>query len=240
MTLETRKKLIGVLSVPCILLVLYLAFWLIWRLLDLPADESLIALIGEYFRRYGLWVVFVSSLIEGFFILGQYFPGGLVIFLGVISAGKDTARAMEVVMIVSLAFFVSYTLNYLVGKYGWYKLLVKFGLSHSLEEAQRKLQKHGLSAVVFSYWEPNLASITATAAGILKIPLAKFSLISGVGIVMWNTFWGTLVFNLGKEALKITGFKYVLVIFCVWVVFLLVKYYVMSRRNSGIGIMNPN
>jgi len=231
MNSETRKKLIGILSVPCSLLALYLVFWAVWRFLDLPSDESLMATIGDFFSRYGLWVVFISSLIEGFLILGQYFPGGTVIFLGVISAGEDVGRAVEVVIVVSLAFFISYAFNYLIGKYGWYKLLIRFGMKGSLEDAKRKLQKHDLSAVIFSYWEPNLASITATAAGILNIPILRFLAVSAGGILIWNTFWGTLVFSLGANALKIIGLKYVLVIFCAWVAFLLVKHYFTHWRD---------
>ncbi len=231
MNLEKRKALIGILSVPCALLALYLVFWLVWRLLGLPSDESLMAIVGDFFGRYGLWVVFISSLIEGFLILGQYFPGGTVIFLGVISAGEDVGRAIEVVAVVSLAFFISYTLNYLIGKYGWYKLLIRFGMKGSLEDAKRKLQRHDLNAVIFSYWEPNLASITATAAGILNIPILRFLAVSAGGILIWNTFWGTLVFSLGADALKIIGLKYVLIIFCVWVAFLLVRHHLANRHN---------
>jgi len=155
--------------------------------------------------------------------LGQYFPGGTIIFLGVISAGQDMYKATEVVLIVAIAFFISYTLNYIVGKYGWYNLLIKFGLKNSLENAKGKLNKQGLNAVIFSYWEPNLASITATAAGVLKVPLANFLLYSFIGIVIWETFWGTLVFFMGNAALKLMGIKYVLVIFACWVSIILIK-----------------
>ena len=117
-------------------------------------------------------------------------------------------RATEVVLVVSIAFFVSYIMNYLIGKYGWYKLFVKFGLKKPLDNAQKRLNKHGLKAIMFSYWEPNLASITATAAGVLKLSIKKFILYSIIGVIVWNTFWGVLVFKLGEEALKLTGLKY--------------------------------
>ena len=181
------------LAVPIALLVVYLLVFFVWRLLGLPADEKLVAAVKDWFDEYGLWVVLISAIVEGTLILGQYYPGGIVIFLGVITAGHDIPRVIAVVAIVSLAFFIGYTIDYFVGKYGWYRLFLKFGFGKGLQNAQTKLQKHELSAVIFSYWEPNLASITATAAGVLQIPLRRFQIKSIIGILVWNTFWGTLV-----------------------------------------------
>ena len=208
--------------------------YVIWKLLGLPTDDKMVDIVKGSFEKYGLWIVFVGALIEGFLLLGQYFPGGTIIFLGVISAGKNIPRVIEVVAIVSVAFIISYTLNYLVGKYGWYRLLVKFGLSKSLEESKQKLEKQGLNAVIFSYWEPNLASLIATAAGILRIPMKKFQSYSVVGVIMWNIFWGTLVFSLGIAVLKMTGLKYVLIIFIVWVAIILVKSYLEKKKEPHL------
>lgn len=224
------KEFFKVISIPLILMGIYLSMYLIWQLLGLPSDEQLIPIVKGWFKTYGLWIVFVGALIEGFFLLGQYFPGGFIIFLGVISAGDDIPRAALVVLVVSISFFISYTLNYLIGKYGWYKLLMKFGLGGSLEKSKQKLEKQGLNAVFLSYWEPNLASITATAAGVLHIPLVKFSLYSAAGIIVWNIFWGTLVYVLGESAITAIGLKYVFIIFGIWVGILLIKNYVFNTK----------
>jgi len=69
-------------------------------------------------------------------------------------------------------------------------------LAHSIEKSKAKLVQQGMNAIFFSYWEPNLASFTATAAGVLKVPFKIFSLYSAMGIVLWNIFWGTLVYSL--------------------------------------------
>jgi len=230
--LNVMKEAIKLLSVPLVLVVIYLVMYAVWRILGLPDDEHLLVIVREWFSRYGLWIVFISALIEGFLLLGQYFPGGFIIFLGVISAGNDISRATGVVLIVCLSFFISYSLNYLVGKYGWYILLAKFGLAGSIEKSREKLIKQGLNAIFFSYWEPNLASLTATAAGILNVPFKKFSFYSAAGILLWNIFWGTLVFTLGESALKIVGLKYVLFIFFVWVAIILFKKYVFDKKFS--------
>lgn len=227
-------KILKLLSVPIILMSLYLMMYLCWKILGLPANDQMILIAQNWFRNYGLWIVFIGALIEGFLLLGQYFPGGLIIFLGVVSVGKDIPKAMEVVLIVCISFFIAYTLNYLVGKYGWYKLLVKFGLSKSIEESKEKIIRQGMNAVFFSYWEPNLASITATAAGILNVPFKRFSLYSATGIILWNIFWGTLVYTLGESALKIIGFKFVIIIFLIWIIIIILKNKVFIKNKKVI------
>lgn len=226
------KEILKLLSIPLILIGIYLLMYLVWKVLNLPTDDQLLIIVREWFAQYGLWIVFISALVEGFLLLGQYFPGGFIIFLGVISAGKDIPRAMEVVSVVCISFFIAYSLNYLVGKYGWYKLLSKFGLIGSIERSKEKLTKQGLNAIFFTYWEPNLASLTATAAGILGISFKKFLLYSAIGIVLWNIFWGTLVYVLGESALKIVGLKWVLIIFGIWIGIILFKKYVLDKKLS--------
>lgn len=204
----------------------------LWNIFNLPKDEKLIEITKNWFNNYGLWIIFISAILEGTFILGQYYPGGLVIFLGVISAGNNIPKVIEVVAIVSVSFFIGYTFDYLIGKHGWYKLFLKFGLKKSLENAQTKLIKHQFNAVFFSYWEPNLASVIATAAGILQIPLKKFSLHSLIGIVVWNTFWGSLVATLGARALELIGLKWALILFFVWVATILIKHYIFDKNGT--------
>lgn len=186
----------------------------------------------KQFDQHGYWLVFVAALIEGFFIIGNWFPGGVVIFLGVISAGQDIKRVVIVVSLVCIAFFISYYLNYLVGKYGWYKLFVGLKLKQSLDRARMRLEKHAFNAIILSYWEPNIASVTATAAGILFLPLKKFLPYSSFAIVMWNTAWGVTVHMLGERALKLTGKKYIIGALLIWIVVIVVKESMKSKREQ--------
>jgi len=226
--MNKTKEIFKLLSVPIVFIVVYATVHLLWKIFDFPSYEELLVLVKEWFVIYGLGIVFTSALIEGFLLLGQYFPGGLIIFLGVISAGNDGLKAAQVIGVVSVAFFISYSLNYCAGKYGWYRLFSKFGLQGFIDKAKQKLQTRELSVIFLSYWEPNLASITATAAGILNMPFKKFSLYSGVAIVMWNALWGILVYKLGERALLMTGVSYALIIFVIWVSVLLFKKYVFE------------
>ena len=163
---QTIKEIAGLLAIPLILLATYFLVFLIWIAFNLPSADELVSIVTNYFNNYGLWIVFISALIEGFFIIGQYFPGSTIIFIGVISAGKDVVRAAEIVLIVGVAFTMAYYGDYLIGRYGWYKLFLKFGLKKPIEQAKKKISKHAFKGIISSYWEPSLATIAATASGI--------------------------------------------------------------------------
>lgn len=210
------NSILKAISIPLTLLVIYISYTILWRVFGLPSISELTEIIKHSFDTYGLWIVLGASFIEGLLLLGQYFPGGFVIFLGVISARGDALRAVEVVVLVSIAFFLAYMVNYLLGRYGWYRLFLKFGLEGSIERAQEKVSKHAFFAFMANYWDTNLASIIATAAGVLKLPVRKFLAYSTLGIVVWNTFWGFLVYFVGEFILdnQTPIFFVVLVIWC--------------------------
>ncbi len=219
MNLRVRfdKSLVAVIVTPSIFLVLSIAYMLIWRAFGLPVGDALVAAITEFFARYGLWVVFVSSVLESALLLGNYFPGGVIIFMSVVAARGNVLDIIAAVCTVSAGFCIGYGIDYALGRYGWYRLFLKLGLATQLEQAQAKLLRHSKKAFAFSYWEPNIASITATAAGILHMPVRTFLLYSLVALLCWNMFWGTLVGFVGKDVLFIfSSWKYVIAALLVW------------------------
>ncbi len=227
-----KPAILKLLAIPLTIILLYVLLALFERIFHFSSRDMFLGFLMKQFDRHGYWLVFVAALIEGFFIIGNWFPGGVVIFLGVISAGQDIKRVVIVVSLVCIAFLISYYLNYLVGKYGWYKLFVGLKLKESLEKAQKRVEKQAFNAIILSYWEPNIASVTATAAGILFLPLKKFLPYSLFAIVMWNTAWGMLVHKLGERALKLTGKKYIIGALLIWIAVIVVKELVKSKKAT--------
>ena len=193
--------------------------YIAWRFFGLPPQEELIDIAKTYFDKYGLAILLVSSLIEGTVLVGWYYPGSLVIFLGVILAGKDIKAVVAAVATITIGLFFAYIVNFLLGKYGWYRLLLKFGLREALEDAKARVTKHGLVAIFMSYWQPNLAALVATSAGILDFSFTKFLIYSLVAAVIWNTFWGTLVYFIGEEVLNLVGLRFVFLAIFLWIAY---------------------
>jgi membrane protein DedA with SNARE-associated domain len=228
------KSWLKALTLPLTIVVFTLLYQILWQVLDWPTGEALTNLLTNFFIHYGLWLVFICSILESAVIIGNYFPGGLVIFISVVACGSNIPKIILTVAIVSLGFFIGYLIDYLLGKYGWYKLLVKFGFSNQIEQAKTKLLKHSLKAIFSSYWEVNLASITATSAGILQMDFKTFLWQSTGVLLFWNLVWGTLIGTLGKRAIDIiTNWKYALPILATWLIVLILKIKYDNRKNNS-------
>ena len=220
---HVSKNIWKTIGLPLIFLGVFSSLYLVWKILDLPPEAELIEIARAYFEKYGLVTVLVSAIIEGLLLIGWYYPGSLVILLGVIFAGKNIPHVIEVVSVVTLGLFIAYIINFFLGKYGWYRLLLAFGLKEPLENAQHRLIKYGLSGIFISYWQPNLAALASTAAGILHFSFRKFLLYSLVSVVTWNIFWGTLVYFLGEASLSFVGLKFAFIAIGIWIAFRLIS-----------------
>lgn len=210
-------------SAPLIFLAVIGSLYVVWWALDLPSQGRLIELSRTYFEQYGLIVVFVSAILEGALLIGIYYPGSLVIFLGVMFAAGDISKIAAVIVVTTLGMLIAYTINFFLGRYGWYQILIRFGLSGELERAKEKLQKHQVKAIIGTYWHPNFAALTSTSAGILGLNFPRFAVFSVVVTICWNVFWGTLAALLGEASLAVMGIRFAIMVVLVWVVYILWK-----------------
>lgn len=220
------------LKTPLILIAVFVSLILIWEIFDLPPDAVLIEMVKGYFIKYGIITVFLASLVEGMLLVGVYLPGGMVIFLGVLTSLGDPERATLSVVMTILGLGLAYIFNYFLGKHGWYKILVKFGMKQSLLDAEVNLQKHHERAIYMSYWQPNLASFVSTASGILRTDFKKFALHSIFATILWCTFWGTTAYLLGDKVLTYLGPVFFIVML-IWIGSIIWGHY-RGKKNRNI------
>jgi membrane protein DedA with SNARE-associated domain len=212
------RRILPFVVLPLIFLGVFGSLFLLWEVLDLPPEQELMARARGYFESYGLVTVFVAGLIEGLLLIGWYFPGALVILAALTLSADNAWEAAQIIALTIGGLSIAYTANYFVGKYGWYRLLVAFGLREGLDRAKGRLTKYGLSAIVTTYWQMNLASLTSTAAGILHFPAGRFLAISIVACAFWVTFWGTMMFLLGQAATAFVSLRVIVAVIAVWLV----------------------
>jgi len=211
------RRALRIIAFPLAVLAVFGVLYAIWLALDLPPEETMVATAKFYLDRYGVVIVLVSAYLEGLLLIGWYFPGTLVIILALVFAGPDPLRTAGVAAVAGSGLFCAYVTNFVAGKYGWYRVLLAFGLRDPLERAQQRLTKYGLSAIFTTYWQANLASCISTAAGILQFSVRRFIAYSFLAEALWVTFWATLIFFLGKAALSLAGFRMVLFLILVWI-----------------------
>ena len=211
------RRALKIVAFPLAVLAVFGILYAIWRALDLPPEETLAQIAKTYLDRYGVVIVFVSAYLEGLLLVGWYFPGSLVIVLALILAAGEPARFAAVAATAGAGLLAAYVTNFFAGKYGWYRLLLAFGLREPLDKAQRRLSRYGLSAIFTTYWQANLASCISTAAGILHFPPARFVIYSATAEALWATFWASIIFFLGSAALAFVGFRMILFMIMLWI-----------------------
>jgi membrane protein DedA with SNARE-associated domain len=198
------KYYLKLLYLPLSLFVISISLVLIWNLFNLPPLDVLLTKVKYWFDLYGLPLLFVSAILEGMLLVCGYFPGLFVIFVSVILADSPF-EAITAVIVGTLGLIVAHSINYILGKYGWYQLLVKFGLKTSIEESRDNLISKGHWTIWSSYWLPSMSALTDTAAGIIHMPFRKFIFHSTFASFAWNSFVGIIVYLIGEPALYVVG-----------------------------------
>jgi membrane-associated protein len=237
------KHYFKLLGLPLFFLALFVTLNLVWKVFSIPPAPVLAEMLRGWFDLFGLPILFLSSIVEGALLLGNYFPGVFVIFVGVILA-RSVGEAAVAVSVASLGLMVAHVINYVLGKYGWHTLLLKLGMKSAVESAKTKLEKRGPLAILLSYWMPNLGAFTDTAAGIIRLPFRTFITYSIVSTIFWNTVVGTVVYLVGDAALSIASPSEVrstifYSVLAVWVIALLLLDY-WERKNPSVEVEKPS
>ena len=203
--------------VPVIFLLLLTGINFVWHYFQLPSQDDLNAKIQGFFLTYGLWVIFISSVIESMLFLGWYFPGSLVIFLGVAATQGNPEQAIKTVICVITGMTLGYTVNYFLGMFGWYKVLVKFGFKSELLKIEKMIREKGMLHSFFLYIMPGFGCLLSTAFGVLQFTFLRFLSFTLLFVVFWDSIWGVLVYHFGMPLFKLLTNNIVMfIIFCVY------------------------
>ena len=227
------RRTVRIIAFPLALLGIFALLYAIWVALDLPPEETIIQIAKTYLDRYGIVIVVLSAYLEGLLLIGWYFPGTLVIIFALIVSAADPLAYIQVALAAGSALYCAQVTNFFIGKYGWYRLLLAFGLREPLENAKRRLTKYGLSAIFTTFWQANLASLISTAAGILQFPASRFAALAFLAQSLWLTFWATLIYLLGAAALSLAGFRIILLAILLWIAARLIYRWKFENRRAA-------
>lgn len=229
----TGEEVRRLVLVPLILVGFFTVFVLLYRALELPNPEELIQRAESLLAEHGYWVVFVAALAEGLLLVGWYLPGSLVIVFAMVVSRDGILNPYAVVGTVILAFFVSVILNYILGRFGWYRLLVRFGLASPLEKMRLRAERKGARIIFATYFHPNVGTLAATSLGILQAPFGLFCLNSALALVVWNSLWGVAAFIVGPSILKLLNLWIAIPALLAWASVRIAVHMFRRRNLSG-------
>jgi membrane-associated protein len=229
-----QNKYLKLIGVPIGLVVAFLLYTWLRKVLNLPDTDQIIANVSGYYAQHGYWTVLVGALAEGLLLVNWYLPGSIVVVLGVALASQNSLNVYLVVSLIILGFFLTSLVNYALGRYGWYRVLLKLGLKEPLDRIKGKVEKAGLPIIFSTYFHPNLGALTATSAGILKLDFKKFFVYSLLATVMWNSIWGIVVYFTGDAILNILGPWLIGSFILVWALYSVYKHYTDKKEPVNI------
>lgn len=212
-----RKPLLQVIAMPLFFLALLITIYALWNAFNLPRTDEIILMMQGWFQTYGLWLMSVNGLIEGLAFVGMYYPGTLVIFLGVVL--MDSLLDVLIVGLMTLAgLMVAYALDYYIGTKKWCRRLMRLGISKPFEVAQGHIREGGARNIFWYSWMPNVTTFMATAAGVEGVGWWRTMWELFKATVIWGGGWILIFIFIGDEILEIFGIQILFLLIIIWMV----------------------
>lgn len=159
-------------------------------------------------QHYGYFAVFVIVAVES---LGIPFPGETTLIIAAGYAGVSHSLEIAGVIIAGCAgAIIGDNLGYLIGHWGGYRLLVRYGRYVRLDQAKVKVarylfQRRGGAVVFFGRFVSILRAYAAFLAGTSRMSWPRFLAFNAAGGVVWATLYGTGAYLLGNQFDRIHG-----------------------------------
>lgn len=195
----------------------------------IPGPAKIIDLLEQGYANYGYWVVFLSAILEGLVIINLYFPGSTAILLGVILAERSGLSVPLVIVTAIVGFSISYSVNYLIGRFGISRLLDRFGYGKIIKETSEKLKEKGPGMILTSLFHPNLGAFVTTGAGVIKMPVWQYAIATLTGLIVWDSIWGLLASTLGEQIIKLFESWLIIPLLIAWTLFALIPTMIRKR-----------
>ncbi|HVH65123.1 MAG TPA: DedA family protein [Candidatus Acidoferrum sp.] len=161
----------------------------------------------SFISQYGYLAVF---LIVGLESLGIPLPGETTLITAALFAGATHQLSIVGVILAAIAgAILGDNFGYLIGHWGGYRLLVRYGKYIRLYEARVKVARYlflrfGGRVVFFGRFVSILRAYAAFLAGTTRMPWRRFLLFNAAGGIVWASLWGIAAYVFGKEVDRVS------------------------------------
>ena len=159
-------------------------------------------LVDTLLGRFGYGAVFSFVGIES---LGIPLPGETMLVAAGLYAGLTHRLSILVIITAAAAgAIIGDNIGYLIGHWGGYRLLVRYGHHVRLHEGRIKLarylfRRHGAKVVFFGRFVSVLRTYAAFLAGTARMPWARFLVFNAAGGIIWAAVWGAGAYFAGDR-----------------------------------------
>lgn len=148
--------------------------------------------LAEITAKYGMWVyvlLFVIVFCESGIVIAPFLPGDSMLFVTGALTATGVLNPKILIPLLTLAAFLGYWVNYLVGKKLTAKVLEKkqlrFIKGAYIERTQNFYNKYGPKAVVLARFMPITRTFAPFLAGVGLMPFSQFQFYNIVSSLLW-------------------------------------------------------
>jgi membrane-associated protein len=143
--------------------------------------------VHELFDRYGYWVIFLGTMCENTLLVGLIVPGALVVILAGLAA-QDGSISLPVAIGVGIAgTVIGDTISYCLGRFGWARFGQGAAFNEALAKVREPILRRGVLFVLVYHFAGYTRLVGPTAAGLLKLPFARWAPFDYIGASLWIT-----------------------------------------------------
>jgi membrane protein DedA with SNARE-associated domain len=169
--------------------------------LALTAVATAGAAVTQSIHAYGYWAVFLAVGLES---LGVPIPGETTLIAAALYAGSTHQLSLiPLIIVAAVAAIVGDNIGYLIGRFGGYRLLRRYGHYVRVDEAKLKVgrylfDRHGGKVVFIGRFISVLRTYAAFLAGTNVMHWRRFLLYNAAGGIIWAALFTTGAYYLGS------------------------------------------
>ena len=165
----------------------------------IPSMETIGALVFEAFVKHGIALVAACSILEGIVGINTYFPGSFTILVAMSTTAGDPIRGLGMFVAITISAFVANIVSFLIGT--------------TIKSASPPPNSR---IFWLTYWHPQFASLTAFQAGASgHLSLMRFFKQFTPPLIIWNTFWAILMYNIKLTPSSGSSIIYIFLIYLI-------------------------
>jgi membrane protein DedA with SNARE-associated domain len=163
--------------------------------------------ITQPIQTYGYWAVFLAVGLES---LGVPIPGETTLIAAALYAGSTQRLSFVTLGIVAaVAAIVGDNIGYLIGRFGGYRLLRRYGHYVRVDEAKLKVgrylfDRHGGQVVFIGRFISVLRTYAAFLAGVNMMHWRRFLLYNAAGGILWAAVVTASAYLLGTAVHRVS------------------------------------
>ena len=188
--------------------------------------------------HYGYLAVLVIVGLES---TGVPLPGETTLVGAALYAGAThNLNIVGVVIAAAVGAILGDNLGYLIGHWGGYRLLIRYGRYIRLSEKRIKIARYlflryGGEVVFFGRFTAILRAYAAFLAGTTRMPWRRFLFFNAAGGIAWATIYGGGAYLLGRQIERLSG-PFEIVFVAAAVIAIVVGALIIRRQEERLAV----